>query len=208
MTRSRSICFLVIGLLSPLPAFAHHAMGGTRPVTFVQGFLSGLAHPVIGLDHFAFLAIAGVLASPLGPPMRYGAPVVLATSALVGTTLHLAGVSLTMAEALIALSVILGGGLALLRHRMNGKALFAFFAVAGVFHGYAYAESIVGAQSAPLLAYLAGLAVIQVALTAGIIFGLEKLRTWTNHVDTTRLERVAGGLAFLSGVVFLASSLA
>ena len=42
--RERSL-FVVAGLLVSLPAFAHHGMGGATPSTFVQGFLSGLAHP-------------------------------------------------------------------------------------------------------------------------------------------------------------------
>jgi len=40
-------------------AEAHHAMGGTMPQTLAQGLLSGLAHPVIGLDHLAFTVAAG-----------------------------------------------------------------------------------------------------------------------------------------------------
>ena len=35
------------------PAFAHHVVGGKMPVTFMDGLLSGLGHPIIGLDHLA-----------------------------------------------------------------------------------------------------------------------------------------------------------
>src|SRR5262244_1869797 len=42
-------------LLLADPAFAHHLMGGRMPSTFVEGLLSGLGHPVIGIDHLAFL---------------------------------------------------------------------------------------------------------------------------------------------------------
>jgi urease accessory protein len=50
-------------------AEAHHAMGGTTPQTLAQGLLSGLAHPVIGLDHLAFTLAAGLLAARLAPPL-------------------------------------------------------------------------------------------------------------------------------------------
>lgn len=40
--------------LLPLPAFAHHAMGGATPSTLGQAFISGIAHPVIGLDRSPF----------------------------------------------------------------------------------------------------------------------------------------------------------
>jgi hypothetical protein len=35
-------------LLAAAPASAHHVMGGRTPSTFLEGLLSGLAHPVIG----------------------------------------------------------------------------------------------------------------------------------------------------------------
>jgi urease accessory protein len=40
---------------SGAPAFAYHLMGGLTPATFGEGILSG--HPVIGLDHFAAVAV-------------------------------------------------------------------------------------------------------------------------------------------------------
>ena len=45
---------------SGVPAFAHHLMGGHTPATFGEGILSGLGHPVIGLDHFAAVVAVGV----------------------------------------------------------------------------------------------------------------------------------------------------
>src|SRR6267378_2162800 len=47
----------------PRMAWAHHFMDGGLPETFAQGLLSGLGHPVIGLDHAAF--IVGAEAAPL-----------------------------------------------------------------------------------------------------------------------------------------------
>jgi len=38
-------------LLAVDPAFALHAMAGATPTSFSEGLLSGLGHPVIGLDH-------------------------------------------------------------------------------------------------------------------------------------------------------------
>src|SRR5258707_4884658 len=45
------------------PALAHHVMGGQVPVTFRDGLLSGLAHPIIGIDHFAAVVAVACLAS-------------------------------------------------------------------------------------------------------------------------------------------------
>ena len=42
--------------------FAHHPTGGNTPDTFSSGLLSGLAHPIIGIDHLIFLILLGILA--------------------------------------------------------------------------------------------------------------------------------------------------
>ena len=206
MKPRKSFLFVPIGLLLPAPAFSHHLTGGETPLTFGQGFSSGLAHPVIGFDHFLFLLIAGVLAYSFKSPLRYALPVLFVVSALAGTSLHLVGFNLSGVEILIALSVILGGGMVLLRRRMSVLAASVFFVLAGTFHGYAYAESIVGAQSAPLLAYLAGLALIQGAVVTGIVTGRAKLNAWAKQSSAVRAERFVGGAALLAGAVSLALS--
>jgi len=48
------------------PASAHHVMGGATPATFAQGLLSGLGHPVIGLDHLTFVLAVGLAVGASG----------------------------------------------------------------------------------------------------------------------------------------------
>src|SRR5258708_39001607 len=52
---------LVFIFLLADPALAHHVMGGRLPVTFADGLLSGLGHPIIGLDHFAAVVAESLL---------------------------------------------------------------------------------------------------------------------------------------------------
>src|SRR5262245_38936435 len=52
-------------LVSPA-AFAHHFMGGQLPSTAWQGLLSGLGHPIIGIDHFAFTVAVGLMSQLAG----------------------------------------------------------------------------------------------------------------------------------------------
>jgi urease accessory protein len=47
---------------------------------------------------------------------------------------------------------------------VQSGALLGLFALAGLLHGYALGESIVGAEEAPLAAYLIGLALVQSAI--------------------------------------------
>ena len=78
------------------PAFAHHAMGGEVPQTLFQGLLSGLAHPVIGIDHLAFIVLVGIAAAASGRVLA--APLAFIAATLAGTAIHLAGVGLPLAE--------------------------------------------------------------------------------------------------------------
>lgn len=97
-----------IAWLASGPAFAHHALGGRLPATGWEGFLSGLAHPVIGPDHLAFVVAIGLIAAR--QPWRYGIPLGFVLAGLVGTGIHLAGWDpLGLTELVIASSVVLFG---------------------------------------------------------------------------------------------------
>ncbi|QKD81816.1 HupE/UreJ family protein [Thermoleptolyngbya sichuanensis A183] len=163
--RSGALLLLAGMALCAEPALAHHALGGETPKTFLEGFLSGLAHPVIGLDHFAFVVAIGLLAAKQGWGLLF--PISFLLAALGGTTLHLNSVDLPAVEIAIALSVFLIGlGLGLQKTLPLGGAI-AFGVLAGVFHGYAYGESIIGATPSPLSAYLLGFTLIQAAIALG-----------------------------------------
>lgn len=183
------------------PALAHHATGGKIPSNFFEGFLAGLAHPLIGLDHFAFVVAVGLLAA--GQVRGALLPAGFVIAAMAGTGIHLLRVDLPAAEVAIALWVIVFGAM-LIWQRPNWYVLGCLAAIAGLFHGYAYGEAIVGAQMTPLVAYLLGFTVIQygVALVAFVV-GNALLKS-NNQIPLLRLA----GLAICSiGVVFLTSSM-
>ena len=155
-------CGLAGLFLAAEPALAHHVMGGRMPATFGEGFLSGLGHPVIGLDHFAAVVAVGCLAAA----HRAGAVLALCFVAamMLGVAAHLGGTTVPGAELLVALTVI-GLGVAVVRTPpLPAAAAVALFIAAGLVHGYALGESIYGAERAPLAAYLIGLAIIQSAI--------------------------------------------
>jgi len=145
-------------------ASAHHVMGGKMPTTFAEGFLSGLGHPVIGPDHLAFLLAIGVA---VGVGLNLVLPLLFVVASAIGVTLHVNGVSLPGAEIVVAVSVLFAGFL-IARGRALPVSLWAIlFAAAGLFHGYAFGESIFGAERSPLHAYLLGLIIVQSVLTVG-----------------------------------------
>lgn len=173
----------------PEPALAHHAMGGATPSTFVEGFLSGLGHPIIGLDHLAFIVSAGLIAGLAGRGLWL--PVAFVAASIAGVFLHVGELDLPVAEPVIGVSVLaIGGLLALARGNLGRGVWIAVFAVVGVFHGYAYGEAIVGAEPTPLWAYLAGLAVIQSLVAVGVA-ALASRRSWTPAALTPRLAGAA-----------------
>ena len=157
---------LILLVLGSAPALAHHVMGGRTPATFTEGLLSGLGHPVIGLDHFAAVVAVGCLAAAHRVASALAIGFVLAMMA--GVALHLHGTTVPGAEILVALSVIFLGAFMLRGRDVATATAFGLFAVVGLIHGYAFGESIYGAEPTPLYAYLLGLAVIQgaIALTA------------------------------------------
>ena len=204
MKRSFPLCIAVALAALPGLARAHHFMGGGLPGTFAEGFLSGLGHPVIGLDHAAFIVAAGFFLALVQGGM-WGVFALVAGS-LVGAALHLAGVGLPGGEAGIALSVILIGGLVFARRTIGLSPLAGGLALAGALHGYAYAETIFGAEPAPLAAYLLGFSLVQLGIAAATFLShrrlIAKRRTWARPASS-----MLGAAVAAIGVVFLAGNL-
>jgi len=164
--RMLAVIAVVLFLLTATPAMAHHAMGGRMPSNLLEGFMTGLAHPVIGFDHLAFIVSVGLFSAI--HPRGIAITVAFVLSAMVGTGLHLAQVNLPGVELFVSGSVLLFGVLIVMKNRLNTATVAGLAAIAGIFHGYAYGESIFGAETTPLVAYLLGFTVIQliVALSA------------------------------------------
>jgi urease accessory protein len=190
-------------------AMAHHAIGGKTPSNFFEGFVSGLAHPIIGLDHFAFVVASGLIA--VGVERGLSIPVCFILATLMGTGIHLQAVDLSFPEIVVATSVVLFGILLALKNtRVNppkfyGIALAALATLAGIFHGYAYGEAIIGAQMTPLLAYLAGFAMIELIIAVvALAIGKVILEKFTNQPFP--VMRSLGLAISAIGVVFLTSA--
>lgn len=158
---------LALEILISAPAFAHHPMGGKTPASFFEGILSGLGHPVIGLDHFAFVVASGLMAVGIARGLLIPVTFVVATA--VGTGMHLQRIDLPFPEIVIASSVILFGILLVINQKKRKSlvytAIIPLAAIAGIFHGHAYGEGIFGAEPTPLVAYLLGFTAIQLAIS-------------------------------------------
>lgn len=179
------------------PAYAHHAMDGDLPQTFLQGLLSGLAHPIIGLDHLAAIVGVGALAGIAG---RGIAPVLAFSAAMMtGVALHLGRIDLPGGELLVGLATLGIGALLVLRIVISPVFAVALFAVAGVIHGHALGESIVGAEPAPIAAYLTGLFIVQTAI--GLAACLAAQRLAASQARTLALSAAGLAVALVGGAV-------
>ena len=147
-------------------ASAHHLMGGKTPSTFADGILSGLGHPIIGPDHLAFLVAIGVAVGVGG--LSFATPFLFLVAMASGVAAHVAAFNIPAAEMIVALSVVVAGVLLALDRRIPASGWAAIFSIAGFFHGYAYGDSIYGAETTPLAAYLVGLVAVQTVLVLAI----------------------------------------
>lgn len=197
MAASRRLGVLAIAMMIAEPAWAHHVMDGKLPQTFLQGLLSGFGHPVIGVDHLAAIVGVGILAALAGR----SAAVVLAFSVAViaGVGLHLSRIDLPASELFVGLTTLLIGALVILRQSMSAGRALLLFAIAGLVHGYALGESIVGAEASPLMAYLLGLLVMQTAIGVVVYAAVRSLSRWpartTGLTIAGVLVAIAGGIA-------------
>ncbi|GEP61239.1 HupE/UreJ family protein [Reyranella soli] len=191
----------IIMIVAAQPAWAHHVMGGKMPETFLQGLLSGFGHPVIGVDHLAAIVGVGILAAIAGR----SAAVVLAFSVAViaGVGLHLSKIDLPASELFVGLTTLLIGALVIARQSMGQGLALLLFAVAGLVHGYALGESIVGAEPSPLVAYLLGLLIMQSAIGVSVYAAVRALARWP--MRTAGLT-AAGVLVALAGGIAAASA--
>jgi urease accessory protein len=202
--RLSAIALLLMGcLLTAAPVLAHHPFGGQRPDSFLMGFLGGMGHPVISLDHFVFVIAAGLLAALQFRGIMI--PVTFVLASLAGTGVHLMRLDLPAPELIISVSVLIFGILLAIKDHLNTAIVAGLGAIAGIFHGYAYGEAIIGAEMTPLLAYLAGLSLIQLLISLlAYWLGQHILKNGTIEPLPLRFAgfTICGvGIALLNGII-------
>ncbi|MDO9468717.1 MAG: HupE/UreJ family protein [Thiobacillus sp.] len=123
--------------LITLCLFAGTASAHTGSHT-VTGFVSGLTHPLLGLDHLLAMIAIGLWAAQQGGRALWAVPAAFVGAMVLGGSLALSGMALPHVETAIAASVLVLGLLIATRRQWTvplGMALAAGFAV---FHGYAH----------------------------------------------------------------------
>lgn len=202
-----AIGIIALEILISAPAWAHHPLGGRLPANWFEGMMSGFGHPVIGFDHLAFVIASGLIALKITGGILIPVSFVIATG--IGAGIHLAAIDLPIPEIIIAASVVLFGILLVIKDKnhqnMNyGLKIAALAGLAGIFHGFAYGEGIFGAEPTPMVAYLLGFTLIQLAISLGTYFVASKL---IRQIPIKYFTRFAGGAIAAMGIVFLSSAI-
>ena len=150
---------ILISLLSSLSGTPdHHTISNCW-----EGFLWGLADPVIGLDRLAGIVAIGLLSSVFVRGAVIAGCFVLA--AVLGIVIHLFQLNLLGTEIAIAISTIVFGTMLMMPNQPNFMVLALVGVSAGLFQGYADAESIIGAGMMSLVAYILGITLTLFAVT-------------------------------------------
>lgn len=183
-------------LASATPALAHVDQGQA------QGLLTGLLHPVSGLDHVLAMVSVGLWGAQLGAPAVWMLPVTFPMVMAVGGFLGLIGVHVPGVEIGIALSVFLLGLVVALEEKPALAAAAMLVGAFAVFHGHAHGTDLPPGQSG--LTYSLGF----VAAT-GALHGLGIAMGVVHRWPLGRVAlRAAGIVVALAGSAFLWRALA
>jgi len=196
-TRARrdAIAVMLLLLLSATPLSAHVQPGQT------EGFLTGMRHPVSGLDHVLAMIAVGLWGAQLGAPAIWLLPVTFPMMMAVGGFLALIGVSLPGVEVGIAVSALALGMVVAMEVRPRMTIAAVIVGMFAIFHGYAHGAELPAGQSG--VTYSIGFVISTGLLHAtGITIGLiHRYRTGA------RVLRLAGAGIALAGVWFLWSAI-
>ncbi len=163
--------------------------------------MSGLQHPVVGLDHLAFIVVLGVVAALT----RAGTPLILGflATAAIGTCARAANFDYPFVEQLVSLSVVLAGLLIALGLGAKKVLWLPLALIAGLLHGYAFGEEALGADRPVIAAYMLGVTVVCSALLVAVMLLASKILPDAG----SRTLRLAGALVGILGIVLLAQLL-
>ncbi len=161
---SRTAAITVALTLPPALAQAH-------PGHEASSFSSGLAHPLLGLDHLIAMVAVGLWSVQLGGRTLWLLPGAFVAAMTAGGMLGMSGTPLPFVEQGILASIFVLGLLIAMAARLGLGASIALVSLIAVFHGHAHgAEAPVNASG---LTYALGFALSTAALHAsGVLAGL------------------------------------
>lgn len=185
-------CVLLLSVMA-VPGLAHAHPGHHA----MDGLLSGLAHPVFGLDHLLAMLAVGLWGAQLGERARWLLPVLFVGVMLIGGVLGMLGVSVPLVEPGIIASVVVLGLFLLWARQVPLLLCGALVSLFALFHGLAHGAEMPVQVSA--LSYASGFALA----TAGLHLAGLALALWVQGCNRAHSLRFAGALLGLAGLGLL-----
>ena len=167
------IITLFISIFHTSNVYAHHPLAGQKMETFFHGLLSGFGHPILGFDHLFFIIGVGILCL-LAKKIFLG-PLAFIIGMISGLFTIISGYNLFLVEFIIAISLLLIGIFIISGKKVNFNFISLSLLIIGLFHGWAFGETIVGQEninSFVMGGYLLGLSIIvwAISVTSSIIY--------------------------------------
>src|SRR5262249_39385572 len=169
------------------------------PTTLLEGLLSGITHPAVGLDHLTFMLVIGLVAALANASLLVIGCFVVAS--LVGIVIHAANFDFAYSEQLVAVSVILAGLLLLMGYGSMRSIWLPFAVSAGLVHGYAFGETILGANMDVTAVYMTGVVGVMVAVTVSMLLVISRVLKVSDAQSIP--VRAAGGVIAMIGIYLL-----
>ncbi|QKV17310.1 HupE/UreJ family protein [Oricola thermophila] len=188
MTFAYKRLFAAAGLtLAATPALAH--TGGA-----VSGFASGLAHPVLGVDHLMAMVAVGIWSAAGPARTAWRGPALFIAVLGLGAVLGMSGLALPFVEPGILASIFVLGAMIVAARFLPAAAGMAAIAGFALLHGHAHGVEAAGAVSG----YMAGLVLTSALLHAGgYVVG--------RLVSGMRYGMIVSGMAVAAGGLVLAA---
>ncbi|WP_313085925.1 HupE/UreJ family protein [Pseudomonas sp.] len=191
MTLQKNFAIATALLLSPALAFAH-------PGHDHAGLMSGVAHPILGLDHLLAMVAVGLWAAQQSGKARWALPLTFVATMLMGGLFGFTGLQLPLMETGIAGSVLALGLLVALAVRPPLAVAAGLTALFALSHGVAHGLEL------PMLANPWGYAAGFVVATAAL-HGIGYLLARNLPQVAAPLVRIAGAASALTGAWLLAA---
>ncbi|MGZ5049800.1 MAG: HupE/UreJ family protein [Methylobacter sp.] len=186
--RSKNWLIAALFLISPT-LYAHTGVHAEHSL------MSGLLHPLTGIDHLLVLLAVGLIAGKQGGKALLAFPAVFFALMAAGASLSMSGVQIPFVESLIALSVVAFGLLSGIGQAQRSQMLFLAASFFAVFHGYAHAAEIPADAGAAM--YFSALMLMSAAICAGgCVVGLASGKRVSNLFS---LICLGSGLYYLAG---------
>lgn len=141
-------CAVTLASVLASPASAHTGTG------LAGGFVSGLLHPLSGMDHLLAMVSVGLWGAILGRPLLVALPVIFPAMMAGGAILGMVGAPVPPVELGIALSVLMLGMAIAFGLRPPVWLACVMVGVFALFHGYAHGRELPSA--ADPIGYSAG----------------------------------------------------